>query len=106
MDQTKENLKVFNKQLDKKDWITGSAAPTLADYQLALATMELHQCIMDQNSLKSLNHLSKHFKRVTELPDFKARMGTVKVGKKQLLPYKEEDKVAKQINAKAAKKKK
>ena len=41
-DLMRENMKILNKTLDKKDWIIGGANPTLADYQLALSTMELH----------------------------------------------------------------
>ncbi len=42
--------------------------------------------VLDTNFRNSLNNLNAHFKMITELPVFKARMGTVRQGKKQILP--------------------
>ena len=104
----RENVKILNKQLENKEWLCGTENPTIADYQMALATMEQYQCIMDTNTIKSLNHFNKFMKKVSQLPEFKDRMGNIKPGKKQIMPIfaAEEEKVEKAINAKAAMKKK
>lgn len=59
---------------------------TVADLQLTLAITELQQMVLDTNFRNSLNNLNAHFKLITELPVFKARLGTIRQGKKQLLP--------------------
>ena len=59
---------------------------TVADLQLTLAIVELEQCVMDTNFRNSINFLNGHFKRVAEHPVFRARCGSVKQGKKQMLP--------------------
>ena len=101
--EMRENVKILNKQLEKKDWLCGTENATIADYQLAVASIELHQCVLDTNTLKSLNNLSKHFKKVAQLPEFKGRMGNIKQGKRQLLPKfaGEDDKADKAFNPKS-----
>ncbi len=51
---------------------------TVADLQLTLAITELQQMVLDTNFRNSLNNLNAHFKLITELPVFKARMGTIR----------------------------
>ena len=99
----RENAKILNKQLEGKEWLCGTENPTIADYQMAIAMKELYQCIMDVNTLKSLSNFNKFMKKVTQLPEFKERMGNIKQGRKQLLPTfaNEEEKVGKEISAKA-----
>ena len=48
--------------------------------------VELQQCVMDTNLRNSLNNLNDHFKKVAALPEFKARFGLIKQGKKQVIP--------------------
>ena len=69
---------------------------------------EMWQCIMDINTIKSLSHFNNFMKRISQLPEFKGRMGNIKPGKKQILPEfsAEKEKVEKVINAKAQMKKK
>ena len=69
---------------------------------------EMYQCIMDINTIKSLSNFNKFMKKVTQLPEFKERMGNIKQGKKQLLPdfSNEQEKTEKEINKKAQLKKK
>lgn len=81
----KEHIKVVNNSLKKSEWLVGSSI-TVADLQLALVVLELQQCVLDTNFRNSINFLNAHFKRVTEGELFRARMGHVKQGKKQLLP--------------------
>jgi hypothetical protein len=44
--------------------------------------MELQQMVLDGNFRNSLNFLNAHFKLICDLPEFKARMGTIRQGKK------------------------
>ena len=106
--EMRENAKILNKQLENKEWLCGTENPTIADYQMAIASMELWQCIMDTNTIKSLNNFNKFMKKVSQLPEFKGRMGNIKPGKKQLMPNfsAEDEKVEKVISAKAQMKKK
>ena len=80
--EMKENAKLLNKQLENKEWLCGTASPTIADYQMAIAMTEQYQCIMEINTVKSLNNFNKFMKRVTQLPEFKERMGNIKPAKK------------------------
>lgn len=60
---------------------------TIADVYLALTEVELQQVILDGNFRNSMDNLNRHFKMVVALPEFRLRMGVVKQGKKQLIPY-------------------
>ena len=104
----KENAKLLNKQLESKDWLCGTASPTIADYQMAVAMAEQYQCIMEINTVKSLNNFNKFMKKITLLPEFKGRMGSIKPSKKHLLPVFADaaPKAEKEINKKAATKQK
>ena len=59
---------------------------TLADLYLCLSQVEMQQGLMDSNLKNSLQFLNQAFKTVSELPEFKSRMGVIKTGKKQILP--------------------
>ena len=63
---------------------------------------------METNTVKSLNNFNKFMKRVTLLPEFKDRMGNIKPSKKHVLPVFTDalEKAEKEINKKAALKKK
>ena len=80
----KENIKVINNSLKQKLWLCGTMNPTCADIMLALATLDLQQCIMDTNTRNSWNNLNPIFKKIVELGEFKSRMGTIKQGKRQI----------------------
>lgn len=65
---------------------------------------ELQQMVLDTNLRNSLNNLNGHFKAIAALPEFKARMGNIRQGKKQILPASLQGETSKQekvINAKA-----
>ena len=81
----KENIKVINNALKSRQYLVGDSL-TIADLQLVLCETELQQMVMDTNFRNSLNNLNAHFKQITELGVFKARMGSVRQGKKQLMP--------------------
>ena len=88
----KENAKTLNNHLKQKEWICGTEKPTIADYQLAIAEIELQQCVMETQLKISLNHMNDHFKRVTSLPEFQKRFGIIKPGKKNVAPRFAEEK--------------
>lgn len=66
----KENAKTLNNHLKGKLWVAGTEQATVADYQLAIALIELQQAVMDTNLRNSLNFLNEHFKKVAALPEF------------------------------------
>ncbi len=73
----KENIKVVNNALKSRQFLVGDSL-TIADLQLALCEIELQQMVMDTNFRNSLNNLNAHFKLITEMPIFKARLGNIR----------------------------
>ena len=81
----KENMKQLNKHLTGKSFFVGSEM-TLVDVYFTLGQVEMQQAIMDTNFRNSLNCCNAVFKQVADTEAFKARMGAIKQGKKQLMP--------------------
>lgn len=52
-----------------------------------------------------MSYLNSHFKRIIEIPEFKARMGTIKQGKKQITIPSLNEKSETKISAKKEKSK-
>ena len=73
----KDNIKVINNSLKQKLWLCGTMNPTSADILLALATLDLQQCIMDTNTRNSWNNLNPIFKKIVELSEFKSFMAHI-----------------------------
>ena len=73
----KENLKTINNALKGKQYIVGSTL-TIVDIYLTLIQLELQQAVLETNFRNSMANLNSHFKRIIELPEFRARMGIVK----------------------------
>ena len=59
---------------------------TVVDIFFTLVQLELQQAILDPSFRNSMANINSHFKQIVQVPAFKARMGTVKQGKKQLTP--------------------
>jgi hypothetical protein len=78
---------------------------TVADIYLALVQLELQQIILESNFRNSMSNLNNHFKRIIELPEFKARMGNIKQGKKQISIPSTNEKIDTKISAKKEKSK-
>ena len=81
----KDNAKVLNVQLRETTYLVGKRL-TLADIYLTLSMVEMQQGLMDKNLKNSLQFLNSNFKNVSELPEFRSRMGAIKAGKTQILP--------------------
>ena len=81
----KENIKVINNFLKQKKFMVGDSL-SVCDIYLVLSQVEMQQCLMDTNLKNSLNFFNAVFKSVIELPAFKKRMGSIRVGKKQIMP--------------------
>ena len=78
-------MKLMNKHLNGKPFFVGQSM-TLADVYFTLSQVEMQQCIMDTNFRNSINCCNAVFKAVLDTDEFKARMGTIKQGKKQIMP--------------------
>lgn len=96
----KENLRSLNNHCKQKEWVCGTDKPTLADVQLGLALQELMQCSLDTNTRNSLNNLNPIFKKAVAMPEYKARMGTIKQCKKHLEVKVAKEEAPKEIKAK------
>ena len=82
----KDNIKIINNSLKQKKYLVGDSI-TLADVYLTLTQVEMQQVLMDTNFKNSLQFFNAHFKHVTnDVPEFKSRMGIIKIGKKQITP--------------------
>ena len=81
----KDNMKVLNKHMNGRQFFAGDSL-SVADVYFALNQVEMMQCLMDTNFRNSLNYLNPLFKSLCEHDAFKGRIGTIRQGKKQLLP--------------------
>lgn len=82
----KEALKLLNNQLKNKTYLVGNKL-TIVDVFITLLQLELQQVILDPNFRISMQNLNNHFKNMIGQEFFKKRMGNIKPGKKQIMPY-------------------
>mmetsp|Transcript_33047 Transcript_33047/g.32177 ORF Transcript_33047/g.32177 Transcript_33047/m.32177 type:complete len:93 (+) Transcript_33047:146-424(+) len=81
LNELKELLKTINNYLKGKQYLVGNVL-TIADIFLTIIQLELQQAVLETNFRNSMANLNNHFKRIIEMPEFIARMGKVKQGKK------------------------
>jgi glutathione S-transferase len=101
----KDQLKLINGYLKGKTYFVGKSL-TIVDIYFTLIMLEQQQALLETNFRNSMSGINSHFKTVTQIPEFKKRMGNIKQGKKQIAPiFGLVDKAAKDLN-KASKKEK
>ena len=74
----KEKMKIVNNALKGQNWLCGTEKPTIADIQLALVQLDFQYAFCEPNFRTALNNVNKHFQRVTQLAEVRARVGAAK----------------------------
>lgn len=82
----KDALKLPNNFLKGRSYFVGSSV-TLPDILFTLVQSELQQAVLDTNYRNSMSNINSHFKLMAQEGPIKARCGTLKQGKKQIVPF-------------------
>jgi len=101
--ELKEHLKTINAHIKGKSFMVGSHL-TIVDIWCAIVLQEQMQATLDTNFRNSMAPLVTYFKSICALPEFKARLGNVKPGKKTMAPKFEGEQKKEENKDKAAKK--